>query len=84
MIGGIILLSRAVATWATRRFVYLFAWLIIIGSLKLRHFGAPHCKSAYFVRRFIYKGWPLESVRSTGLKSGENNQTKNCKRKTIA
>ena len=70
MIGGIILLSLwAAAILGDEAFLYLFAWLIIIGSLNYLLIRCPHCgKSAYFVRRFIYKGWPNRKCQKYGAK----------------
>ena len=70
MIGGTILMFLWTAKILGDEVVlYLFSWAIIIGSLNFILIRCPHCgKSAYFVRRFIYRGWPNRNCRKCGGK----------------
>jgi len=70
IIGGMVLM----VLWASKilgdeAFLYIFAWAIVILLLNLLLLRCPYCgTSAYFVRRFVYVGWPKRTCRKCGAK----------------
>ncbi len=67
IIGMILLLMWAAQLLGNEVVVYILSWMIIIAVLNFLLIRCPQCgASAYFVRRFIYRGWPNRNCRKCG------------------
>jgi hypothetical protein len=65
--GSILMLPWAFKFIGDELVGYIFSWMIIIAVLNFLLIRCPQCgTSAYFVRRFIYRGWPNRNYRECG------------------